>query len=124
MRLTKSQVQSTDLQEARATFVLSSKSPFHAPTMIYLLGLGASAFSSPACSSRVALSRVAQPVSTARVPLPLMCGRAPARATLLPPFARLRPLSEARPSAARPVAGVPDGPLLFAQSAPDGLQRH
>ena len=41
--------------------------------MIYLLGLGASAFSSPACSSRVALSRVAQPVSTARVPLPLMC---------------------------------------------------
>ena len=103
---------------------LGFQSPFRAPTMIYLLGLGASAFSSPACSSRVALSRVAQPVSTARVPLPLMCGRAPARATLLPPFARLRPLSEARPSAARPVAGVPDGPLLFAQSAPDGLQRH
>ena len=52
---------------------LGFQSPFRAPTMIYLLGLGASAFSSPACSSRVALSRVAQPVSTARVPLPLMC---------------------------------------------------
>ena len=50
------------------------QSPFRAPTMIYLLGLGASAFSSPACSSRVALSRVAQPVSTARVPLPLIPG--------------------------------------------------
>ena len=81
MRLTKSQVQSTDLQEARATFVLSSKSPFHAPTMIYLLGLGGRL---RVLVAGVQLTR--RPVARRsacehRVPLPLMCGRgAPARA--------------------------------------------